>query len=155
MANLSYSGVRRHGFTLLELLVVMAILAVVVGLVVMNGRPIVQGQAQQAAVRTMQQSVWQGATMAASRGVTTSLILAGNDLEVRNSDTNEVIRRFELPEEVSLNIADGTILIFTPPGKVLASSLSDLPSPFQITANGQARNLEISLIGEVRVEGAD
>ena len=155
MANLSYAGVRRHGFTLLELLVVMAILAIVVGLVVMNGRPIVRDQAQHAAVRTMQQSVWQGATMAASRGVTTHLILAGSDLEVRNSATNEVIRRFELPDEVSLNIPDGTILTFTPPGKVLASSLTSLPNPFQITANGRVRNLEISLIGEVRVGGAD
>lgn len=155
MANLSSAGVRRHGFTLLELLVVMAILAIVVGLVVMNGRPIVQGQAQQAAIRTMQQSVWQGATMAASRGVTTNLVLEGNELEVRNSNTNEAIRRFELPDDVTLNIADGTILVFTPPGKVLASSLNDLPDPFQITVNGEARTLEISLIGEVRVEGAN
>ena len=94
---------RTAGFTLIELLIVIAIIAIIAGLAVMNGRPIVRGQEGAAAIKTMQQSVWQGATMAASRGVRTVLVLDGSDLEVRSSDNDELIRRFELPENASLN----------------------------------------------------
>ena len=146
---------RTAGFTLLELLIVIAIIAVVAGIAVMSGRPIVRGQEGAAAIKTMQQSVWQGATMAASRGVRTVLVLNGNDLEVRNADNDELIRRFELPDEASLNVEDGTLLAFTPPGKVDEATLSALPDPLRITSNDSIYDLQISLIGEVRVSGGD
>lgn len=132
---------------------VFAILGAVVGLVVMSGRPIARGQEARSAVKTVQQSVWQGATSAASRGVRTNLVHAGGRLEVRNAATNEVIRRFELPEDASINAPDGTLLVFTPPGKVDEASLASLPDPFQVTAGGQVTQLEVSLIGEVRIVG--
>src|SRR5680860_101888 len=139
---------RRHnlhssGFTLLELLIVLAIIGIVAGIAVMSGRPIVRGQEGRAAVRTMQQSVWQGATMAASRGVRTNLVLSGRTLEVLNADSGELIRSYELSEDVSLNIDDGTVLAFTPPGKVDETTLQNLPSPFQITANDEVFDLQI------------
>ena len=137
--------------SILEILITIAIFGAIAAVVVMTGRPIVRGQEGQAALRTMQQSVWQGATMAASRGVRTSLMLAGGNLEVRNVDTNEVIRSFELPDGASLNIDEGQVLAFTPPGKVDEQTLKDLPNPFQITSNNATYDLQVSLIGEVRV----
>ncbi len=137
--------------SILEILIAIAIFGAIAAVVVMTGRPIVRGQEGQAALRTMQQSVWQGATMAASRGVRTSLMLAGGNLEVRNVDTGEVIRSFELPDGASLNIDEGQVLAFTPPGKVDEQTLKDLPNPFQITSNDATYDLQVSLIGEVRV----
>lgn len=142
---------RRAGFSVLELLIALAIAAVVAGIVVLAGRPIVRGQEGQAALRSVQQSVWQGATSAASRGVRTSLVLAGSDLEVRNAESNELIRRFELPDDVSLNVEQGQILAFTPPGKVDETTLAGLPDPFQITSQQGTYDLQVSLIGEVRM----
>lgn len=144
---------RTTGFTLLELLVAIAIIAAVGGAVVIGGRLIMRGQDANAAVKTMQQSVWQGATMAASRGVRTNLVLNGRDLEVQVASNGQVIRRFELNSDATLNVSDGTLLAFTPPGKVDSASLDALPSPLQLTTNGETYDLQISLIGEVRVAG--
>src|SRR5690606_4093652 len=100
---------------------------------VMVGRPVVQGQEAAAAVRTVQQSVWQGATAAASRGVETTLVLAGRNLEVRNAETGVLIRRYELPVDASLNASDGSLLTFTPPGKVDEATLPEADEPWILT----------------------
>lgn len=140
----------RSGFTLIEVLIVMAIIGVMAGVVVMSGRPIVRGQDALAAVKTMQQSVWQGATMAASRGVRTRLELNGRFLDVVREDNSQRVRRFELPATASLNTSNNPLLVFTPPGKVDVASLNLLPSNLTLTVDGKAYLLEISLIGEVR-----
>jgi len=140
------------GFTLLELLVVAAIIGIVAGIAVMSGRPLARAQAEEAAFRTVQQSVWQGATMAASRGVRTQLTYTGSTLDVMNQSSGAVIRTFELPAAASINVPSGTTLLeFTPPGKVDEASLAALPDPLTITSNGRARDVEVSLIGEVRL----
>lgn len=131
----------------------MAVIAAVAGAIALGGRRIAQGQDANAAVKTMQQSVWQGATMAASRGVRTNLVLSGQELEVQVASSGAVIRRFELNTGASLNVSDGTLLTFTPPGKVDPASLAGLPSPLQLTTGGNTYDLQISLIGEVRVAG--
>lgn len=142
------------GFSIIELLIVVAIVGIIAAVVVMAGRPIVRGQEGAAAVKSMQQSVWQGATMAASRGVRTNLVYTGTSLEVRNATTDAVIRSFELPAGASLNVTAGSAFLqFTPPGKVDAASLASLPSPLRITTTGGVYDLQISLIGEVKVTG--
>ncbi|MBX3144852.1 MAG: prepilin-type N-terminal cleavage/methylation domain-containing protein [Trueperaceae bacterium] len=147
------SSLGQSGFTLIELLIVMAIVGVMAGVVVMSGRPIARGQDALAAVKTMQQSVWQGATMAASRGVRTRLELNGRFLDVVREDNNERVRRFELPATASLNTANDPLLVFTPPGKVDTASLNLLPNNLTLTVDGKSYSLEISLIGEVRATG--
>ena len=49
---------RAPGMTLLELLIVLAIFAIVTGIGVINGRQVAQRQAARGAVATFQQSVW-------------------------------------------------------------------------------------------------
>lgn len=143
---------RESGFSVIELLIVCAIVGIIAGVVVMAGRPVVRGQEGLAAVKSMQQSVWQGATMAASRGVRTNLVYTGTSLEVRNATTSAVIRRFDLPTGATLNVTVGSAFLqFTPPGKVDAASLAALPTPLRITTTGGTYDLQVSLIGEVRV----
>lgn len=146
------SSLGQSGFTLIELLIVMALVGVMAGVVVMSGRPIARAQDSLAAVKTMQQSVWQGATMAASRGVRTRLELNGRFLDVVREDNNQRVRRFELPATASLNTTSNPILMFTPPGKVDDASFLTLPYPFLLTVDGKVYTLEISLIGEVKAE---
>jgi type II secretory pathway pseudopilin PulG len=137
----------------LELLIVLAIIGATAGIIALSGRLITRGQDANAAVKTMQQSIWQGATMAASRGVRTNLVLSGQELEVQVASSGQVIRRYELNADAALNVSDGTLLAFTPPGKVDPASLASLPTPLQLTTNGTTYDLQISLIGEVRVAG--
>jgi len=143
---------RSKGFTLLELLIVVAIVGVVLGIGFINGRETLRKQEESAALRTVQQSVWQGATSAASRGIRTKLVKSGDNLIISDTDNNK-IRTFELPKDMTTNLPEGDILIFTPPGKVDETSLAQL-SNLTITVNGKTYKLTISLIGEVKAEEA-
>lgn len=141
----------RRGFSLLELLVLLAVLAIVFTLVAISGRGIAQRASERSVVNTFQQAVWQGATMAAARGFRTELVRDGDELVVRRVATGDVLRRFELDANATLNVADGQVLVFTPPGAVLEASLTALPDPIEIVAAGRTYELDVSLIGEVRV----
>ncbi len=88
-------------------------------------------------VNTFQQAVWQGATMAAARGFRTELVRDGDELVVRRVSNGDVLRSFELDANATLNVADGQVLVFTPPGAVLEASLAALPDPIEIVAAGR------------------
>lgn len=137
-----------EGMTLMELLIVIAILAIVLGIGVMNGRQVAQRQAARGAVATFQQSVWQGATAAASRGITVELLRTADGLALINVDNDVVLRAYEMPSSVVIN-ADNPILRFLPPGKVDLSTLEALPDDLIVDTGDERYRLEISLIGEV------
>lgn len=139
------------GFSVVELLIVLAIVGTLAGVGFVFGRQILQGQENRSAINTVQQSVWQGATAAASRGITAELFRNGRVLQVRNQATSAVIRSFELPPDVVFNLPDGASLVFTPPGKIDLGSMANLPS-LTLQANGKTYSLQVSLIGEVKVE---
>jgi len=139
---------RDTGITVLELLVVVAILAVVLGIGVINGRAIAQRQAARGAIATFQQSVWQGATAAASRGLTVDLNRTASGLSLVDVGSQRVLRRYDLPPGVVIP-AENPILRFTPPGKVELAYLEALPGDFVITTGEGRYRIEISLIGEV------
>ena len=145
---------RAAGFTLIELLMVLAIVGVLGGIGFVSGRAIIRGQQSRSGLSSLQQSVWQGATAAASRGIRTELVRAGPVLRIRNADSGAVLRTFELPASVSTNLPEGTSLVFTPPGKVDAGTLAALPDPLTVTADGTVYAVTISLIGEVDLEAA-
>lgn len=138
---------KKSGITILELLIALAILGVVAGIGVMNGRRAAQVQSARGAVATFQQSVWQGATAAASRGLTVELNRTDAGLALVASD-GRIVREYELPEEVDIS-ADNPILRFLPPGKVDLSTLDRLDDLVIDTGYG-SYSVEISLIGEVR-----
>ncbi len=129
----------------------LAILGIAFFFATIEGRDILRRTSERSVVATVQQAVWQGATLAAARGVRTELVRDGDVLEVRALVGGAVFRTFELDPGVTINLADGQILVFTPPGAVLQSSLDALPDPIEIVAAGTTYQLDISLIGEVRV----
>jgi prepilin-type N-terminal cleavage/methylation domain-containing protein len=153
----SHAKDRRAGITLIELLVVIAIIGVVAGLAAVSGRVIAQNARERAALNTVQQVVWQGATLAAARGFRTVLCRDATDLSVRQvvdrdaPDCNgDVLRDFEIDEAVTLTgIEDGMSMVFTPPGTIAGGTL---PESIELTASGSTYALEVSLIGEVRVQ---
>jgi prepilin-type N-terminal cleavage/methylation domain-containing protein len=141
---------QRQGITLLELLVVIAVIGIVAAIGIFNGRRILQGQEERAAITSIQQTVWQGATAAAARGNATNLARAGSVFTLTEAATSRVLKRFELPQGVTTNWPENANLTFTPPGKV--ATLSILPNPLTIHASGKTTQLTISLIGEVKAE---
>lgn len=140
------------GLTLLEVLLVVAILAVVLGIGVFNGRQAVTAQGELAAINSLQQTVWQGATAASARGQIVTMRMEGHDLVLRVGDDGEgqVLRRESFPADVITNMPQGNVLLFTPPGKVEINSLSEAQDYYLGTSKGQSF-FEISVIGEVRV----
>lgn len=140
------------GFSLTEVLLVIAILAIILGVGWLNARRVLQGSQERAAVETVRQSIWQGATAASARGRTITLNRVGQSL--RLMDGSVVIRTDELPPSVSTNFQQGVLLEFSPPGKITEASLRAFQdSDPWIGADGKATHLEVSLIGEVRVAG--
>jgi hypothetical protein len=143
---------RLAGVTIVEFLIVLAVVAILVGLVAMNGRRVLLAQEQNAAITSLQQTVWQGATAAAARGVVTRLTRVGDSFRLVDTDSGRVLRSFELPNGVATNWPNGEGLEFTPPGKVDPATLQGLPSPLTMTARDRTTVLTISLIGEVKAE---
>jgi len=140
----------RHGMTIVELLIVMAIFGIVAAIAIPNMRGILQGREDQAAIQSIQQTVWQGATAAAARGVVVTLTRTGNAFVLLNTETNAELKRFDMPNGVTSNWPQNAPLVFTPPGKVDASYMAEFPASLTVTANGRSTRLQISLIGEVR-----
>lgn len=147
----------KSGFSLLELLVVIAVLGVAFGMAALAGRGIAQNARERAALNTVQQVVWQGSTMAAARGFRTALCRDDTELSIRRVDDpldpdcdGAVLRRFEIDREVVLlGIDDGLSLVFTPPGTILEGTR---PDEITLSAAGRLYTLEVSLIGEVRAQ---
>lgn len=139
------------GFTLLELLIVIAVIGIVGGLAFVNGHRIAQRQEASGAIATFQQSVWQGATAAASRGSVVELNRTDDGLELVDLNRDRVLRRYELPSEVSIG-AENPILRFLPPGKVDLSTLPDREKGLMVSTGQGDYRLKVSLIGEVMSE---
>ena len=145
---------RKHvsGFTMLELLIVIAIIGVVAPIGWMSGRSVIRGQQQSSSLNAVRQSIWQGATSAAARNTQVNLIVDGTELRLVRNDNNRVLRRFEMPES-SFNTTQTmpyTLLSFTRSGKVEDTTLQALPNPFQLITPKSTHNLTVSLIGETR-----
>lgn len=137
------------GITLVELLVVLAIVGVILALAVINGRTAAIQRSEQAAVRSLQQSIWQGATAASARGRETELVIEGQRVTVRQIDTGEVVKVYELPNDVTTNLPR---MVFTPPGKVSDETFDDLPEDLHVATPDRTYSLTVSVIGEVVAE---
>ena len=142
----------KKGFTLLELLIVVAIVGVVLGIGVINGQRIAAAQEQRAAVQSVRLLISQGATAAASRGITGKLVRTGDTLTAINTSSNSVMGKVELPEDVTSNLPEGDLLDFLPPGKLKFEDtfprVGSIPT-FTITALEKTHTLQVSIIGEI------
>lgn len=143
---------RTKGVTLLEAIIVMGIMAIIVGIGWFGGGALSRQTAARGAVATFQQSVWQGASAAAARGVVVELIREGAELRLVNVNTDMVLRTYDFPAEATVSV-DNPILRFLPPGKVDLESPNALPENLVITSGDRSYRLDVSLIGEVKVEG--
>lgn len=134
---------------MIELLIVIAIIGIILGFGVFNGRQALTSQQERAAVNSIRQAAWQGATAASARGSSVWMTLERDELLLRQgSPTGRVIRREALPQGLETNIPTGTLLVFTPPGKVRPDTLPT-PGKYWVGAAGRTLELEFSMIGEV------
>ena len=145
---------RKHvsGFTMLELLMVIAVLGIIAPIGWVSGRSIIRGQQQSSSINAVRQSIWQGATSAAARNAQVDLIVDGTELRLVRNDNNRVLRRFEMPDS-GFNITRDmpyTLLSFTRSGQVDDTTLQALPTPFQLVTPKSTHTLTISLIGETQ-----
>lgn len=139
------------GLTMIELLIVMAIIGILGGIGFISGADIARRKSAEGAITTFQQSVWQGATMAASRGTVVQLIRQGRELQLVDEEGDAIRRRYELPAGVDIPMSN-PIIRFLPPGKIDASSFTSLPDDLIITTSEGRYRIELSVIGEVRAE---
>ncbi|MDM7325111.1 MAG: prepilin-type N-terminal cleavage/methylation domain-containing protein [Thermus sp.] len=137
----------RRGLSLVELLVILVILGVVLAIASFNGQRTLLGQQQAAFLNTLQGLFWEGATEAASRGRQLALWYQGNRLEIREG--NQVRRWVEVPKGVVLNLPQGELVRFLPPGKLEGSGMA-LGSPFTVVVEDRTYTYLVSLIGEVK-----
>lgn len=140
-----------RGLTLVEMIVLVAVLGVVFTLVAFNGQRTLAEQEEVAFLRTLQGLFWQGATEAASRGETLLLVRQGNRLEIRRGQ--QALRSVRIPSGISLSLAEGTIVQFTPPGKLQGPQGQNLTQPltFTVQRGNKTFTYTISLIGEAKV----
>ena len=142
----------KAGMSLVELLVVTAVLAIVLSIAALNGRQVLLSQEQRAFLRTLQDVFWQGATEAAARGEPLILYRRGNRLELlRNT---QVLRVWDIPQGVSVSLNEGNIVRFAPPGKLETPDGGVLSSPltFTVSVRSHTYTYRVSLIGEVKVQ---
>ena len=136
---------------MVELLIVLAIIGIILSVGVFNGRRALTAQEERAAVNTLRQTSWQGATAAAARGRPVIMVRDGRRLSLRldNAD-GQVLRSEELPAGVDTNLPNGTVLVFTPPGKIRTDQVPE-PGEYWFEAGGRRLELEFSVIGEVEI----
>jgi prepilin-type N-terminal cleavage/methylation domain-containing protein len=141
--------VNRRGLSLLEILVVIAIIAVLAGLIAVGSRAILTGQQNRSSLYSMRQIFWQGASAATSRGEPLELVVDNEKVEVRTVKTPvKVVRRVELSNDANLSLSNGTVASFSPTGKVTMTN----GNTFTLTTDGKSYRFTVSLIGEVKLE---
>lgn len=141
---------RKEGLTTIELLIVIGIVAILGTIAFLGFRGVLQGQEQRSAIQSIQQTVWQGATAAASRGTTLELVRSGRTFTLEEAENGRILKTFELPDGVTSNWPENEPLVFTPPGRVDSASLEKLPARIQVFTESSVTDLTVSLIGEVK-----
>lgn len=142
----------RRGFSLLELLVVVALVAVFASVTFVSGRRVMQSQDELAAISIMKQSLIRAATAATSRGKEMELSHNNSVISLKESLSQKEVQRFDLPKNSQLNLSSGSFLVFRENGQIHPASLNALPQPLILSTHSKSYTLSISLIGEMKAE---
>ncbi len=146
----------RHGkgFSLIELLIVIAIIAIIASLAVLSWRNALKQQEEAAALHKLAGIFWLGTTRSTSEGRELYLCKQGNTLTIRRKGASvcdgAVVYELALPKDVSVELNDGRLIRFTPPGKIDFIG-GNFHNPFVVTTDKGRYQYKISIIGEVQV----
>ena len=140
------------GFSLLEVLVVIAIFGLFASLTMVSAARVMKNQDELASVSIIKQSLTSATSAASSRGKTLDLMVQGTNLILQEHISGNKVRQFDLPKQTSLNVSDGLFVQITSAGRIEPSSLAALPSSLELSVKGVKYALSISLIGELKAE---
>ncbi len=138
-----------RGFTMLELLIVIAIVGILASIVLISGRQIVLGQEGPATISQLKQIVSRGGSVAAARGKDVQLKYQNREFILREKVSEKHIQSFKVPTSVSINLSEGAVLEFAPSGMV--KSLASIPNPVIVSSSNKTQQLQLSIIGQIKV----
>lgn len=140
------------GFSLVEMLIILAVMGIIGGISVFSYRQVQMGQEARAAITSIRLILAHGATAASSRGLTLNLVKSGNNLQVQTTDSTPIVVTKEtLPSAIAAQLpATNPILSFSSVGRVLFPP--GFANPITVTSRGRTYTLTVSLIGEVKME---
>jgi len=133
------------GFSLIEILVVIAILSVFASLTFVSGRRVMQSQDQLAAISILKQSLIRASLSANAKGKQLELKQTGSSIKL--IDGTKTLEQFDLPQGFSVNWPD---LVFRESGLIDVTSLGS--NTILLQGPQQTYELKISLIAEMKAE---
>ena len=134
-----------QGFSLIEILVVIAILSVFASLTFVSGRRVMQSQDQLAAISILKQSLIRASLSANAKGKQLELKQNGSSIELK--DATKTLEQFDLPSGFSVNWPD---LMFRESGLI---DVASLPTDKIVLSGPKGTyELKISLIAEMKAE---
>jgi prepilin-type N-terminal cleavage/methylation domain-containing protein len=145
----------RRGFSLLEILVVLAVLGILLSIAALVGRDIIRKQNELSAVSQVKQLLWGAGSSVNARGTSGVLRRTGNKLEIIDTLTtspNKTLSEVTLDSAVTTNLPSGDSLVFLSSGRIDSDTLAALPNPLTVTGAGKTFKLTVSVIGEVKFE---
>lgn len=140
------------GFSLIEMLIIMAILGIVGGISVFGYRQVQSGQEAKSGIASIRLIMAHGATAASSRGVVLDLVKSGDTLQVQTQDaTPVVVTKEKLPSSIAFQLpSTNPILQFNQVGRLVFPA--GFNNPITLSSRGRTYALTVSLIGEVKME---